>query len=98
MPQMILTAMGLDRPGLVGELTGPVHEAGGNIIDSRMVNLRGQFVLVMLVEADETIAPKLATTLPAVGDKMGLKLTVGPVSPSAAPVSGLPFRLKTYSM
>ena len=98
MHQLIVNAIGPDRPGIVGQFTGHLHDAGANVLDSRMVNLRGQFVLVMLVEAEEAVAPKLANTLPAVGEKMGLKLTVGPVNPAAAPVSGLPFRLKTYSM
>jgi glycine cleavage system transcriptional repressor len=40
MPQMIITAVGPDRPGIVGELTGELHSAGANILDSRMVNLR----------------------------------------------------------
>ena len=98
MAQMIVTAMGLDRPGLVGELTGPVQQAGGNIVDSRMVNLRGQFVLVMLVEADDAAAARMRSSLPAAGKSMGLNLTVGDVSQSAAPVAGMPYKLKTYSM
>ena len=42
MARVILTAVGADRPGLVGELTGYLHGAGANILDTRMVNLRGR--------------------------------------------------------
>ena len=55
MSQLIITAVGPDRPGIVGELTGHLHSAGGNILDSRMVNLRGQFAIVLLIELGEDI-------------------------------------------
>ena len=45
----MLTALGDDRPGLVAEVTRYVLERGGNLEDSRMVNLRGQFAMMMLV-------------------------------------------------
>ena len=51
MPQLILTAVGPDHPGLVGQLTGHLHAAGANILDTRMVNLRGRFAVLILLEA-----------------------------------------------
>ncbi len=45
----VLTAVGDDRPGLVDEVTRYITERGGNLEDSRMVNLRGQFAMMMLV-------------------------------------------------
>ena len=44
MRHAVLTAIGDDRPGLVAEVTRYVLERGGNLEDSRMVNLHGQFV------------------------------------------------------
>ena len=97
MPQIIVTAIGADRPGIVGELTGHLHSGGANILDSRMVNLRGQFAILSLIEADEPAAQKLAQTLPGVGKSIGLTLTVAPQHAAAA-VKGVPFKIKTYSM
>ena len=45
----ILTALGTDRPGLVDEVSQFIFEHGGNIEDSRMVNLRGQFAIMLLL-------------------------------------------------
>ena len=45
----IVTAIGADRPGLVEELSRFIFDRGGNIEDSRMVNLRGQFAMMVLV-------------------------------------------------
>ena len=96
--QWIITAVGPDRPGLVGDLTGHLHSAGANLLDSRMVNLRGQFALVLLIEAPAAAGEALAAALPDVGERMGLRLTVGRQSPGARQVGGMPFRLKTYSL
>ena len=101
MAQLILTAVGPDRPGIVGELTAHLHAAGGNILDSRMVNLRGEFAMMILVELpDPATAERIATSLEQRGQSMGLRLLLAPQDPAAtrAAKGGLPYRLKTYSM
>src|SRR5688500_10101663 len=98
MRQLIVTAVGPDRPGIVGELTAHVHAGSGNIIDSRMVNLRGEFAMMILLEAPEDNAAALERDLPQLGQQMGLRLSVTPQERAAEPVRGLPYRLKTYSM
>ena len=101
MAQLIITAVGPDRPGIVGELAGHLHSAGGNILDSRMVNLRGEFAMMILLEIiDEAAATNLARVLPGQGEVMGLRLTVTAqqISPTRPAQAGIPYRLKTYSM
>jgi glycine cleavage system transcriptional repressor len=99
MAQLIITAVGPDRPGIVGELTAHLHAAGGNILDSRMVNLRGEFAMMILLEIGEEAAGKFANELPSYGDRIGLRLTVTPQHTTAVrPTDGIPYRLKTYSM
>lgn len=97
MTQWIVTAVGPDRPGLVGELTGHLHDGGANLLDSRMVNLRGQFAIVLLLEAEATAGAKLVERLPSVADGMGLKLFVAPQQATPKAAGGVPYRLKTYS-
>ena len=97
MMQWIVTAVGPDRPGLVGELTGHLHAGGANLLDSRMVNLRGQFAIVLLLEADEARGAGLAETLPKSAEKMGLKLFVAPQQGQPKAAGGVPYRLKSYS-
>lgn len=96
MAQLIITAVGADRPGLVGELTGALHGAGANILDSRMVNLRGQFAVILLVEAPD--APAVKAGLPAVGTSLGMTLSLREPGAAAKATTGLPYRLKTYSL
>jgi glycine cleavage system transcriptional repressor len=82
----------------VGELTAYLHSAGANLLDSRMVNLRGQFALMVLFEAAEGSAATLTKELPGFGKSLGLSLSVADQSPTAAQVVGLRYKLKTYSM
>ena len=76
MAQLIITAVGPDRPGIVGELTGHLHAGGANLLDSRMVNLRGQFAIVLLIEISEDAAAR--RTIAGFGKQIGLTLSVTP--------------------
>ena len=96
MPQFILTAVGADRPGLVGELTGQLHAAKANILDSRMVNLRGRFAVIVLFDAPDAAA--IRRDLPVAAEKIGLALQLNDHAPPPMRVHGLPFKLKTYSL
>jgi glycine cleavage system transcriptional repressor len=98
MVQLVLTAIGPDRPGIVGELTAHLHSSGGNILESRMVNLRGEFAMMILLECGEEAARRLTAELPQIGERMRLRVTVTPQSGREHPTVGLAFRLKTYSM
>ena len=62
MPEMrhaVLTAIGDDRPGLVAEVTRYLLERGGNLEDSRMVNLHGQFAMMMLVTGPDEVIDRI---------------------------------------
>lgn len=48
-PGLVLTAIGPDRPGLVNSLAAFVARRSGNIEDTRMAKLGGEFAVLMLV-------------------------------------------------
>jgi glycine cleavage system transcriptional repressor len=96
--QWIVNAVGVDRPGIVEEFTGHLHASGANVLDSRMVNLRGQFAIILLFEADDKSADALHRSLPPLAEKMGLQLTLASTETPAHAVPGIPYKLKTYSM
>ena len=98
MQQLIVNAIGPDRPGIVGQFTGHLHEGGANVLDSRMVNLRGQFAIITLFEAEDAAAEKLRRSLPALAKEIGMRLTLTGAEAPVETVPGIPFRLKTYSM
>src|ERR1035441_839136 len=61
---LILSAIGGDRPGLVAEVSQFIFKRGGNIEDSRMVNLRGQFAMMVLVGGPQEAIKKIQKDLP----------------------------------
>lgn len=95
MAHAILTAIGVDRAGLVDEVSQFIYDRGGNIEDSRMVNLRGQFAMMVLVGGDESVIGKLRHEQSRLSEMSGLQIEVRPSAPGAAAsaASGaLPFR------
>jgi glycine cleavage system transcriptional repressor len=100
MPQLIVTAVGPDRPGLVADLTHHVYDVGASLADSRMVNLRGHFALLALIEGSPESLVSLRRKLESEGTGMGLRLEMYDADASATPsrVPGsVPYRLKVYS-
>ncbi len=49
--RFIMTAFGLDRPGIVADVTEILYENGCNLEDSSMTLLAGEFTLVLLFSA-----------------------------------------------
>jgi glycine cleavage system transcriptional repressor len=69
----ILTAIGADRPGLVDEVSEFILGHGGNIEDSRMVNLRGQFAMMVLVAGERQVMERVRKGLDLLGERTGLQ-------------------------
>ena len=97
MAHAILTAIGVDRAGLVDEVSQFIYDRGGNIEDSRMVNLRGQFAIMLLVGGDEAVIGKLRHEQSRLAESSGLQVEVRPTAdrPGAPPstaAGALPFR------
>lgn len=98
MAELVIAAVGADRPGLVDEVTGYLHEAGANVADSRMVNLRGRFALVVLIEAADDRIDAIARGAIAAGEKAGMTVTVSPHKPAGSARKGQPYHVKVCAM
>lgn len=96
---VILTALGADRPGLVDDVSGFVAERGGNVEDSRMVNLHGQFAMVMLVAGGDEAVGRIVAELDELSRCCDIKAEATPARlAGGAPVVALPYRLHTWAM
>ncbi len=76
MQELVICAVGPDRPGLVDELTGLLHERGANIGESRMVNLGGQFALLLEAAAPADLVDNLAQAARDRAQALGMTVTV----------------------
>ena len=59
MNNLIISAVGSDRPGIVSEISGVITSHGGNVEESRMSRLGSDFAIIMLV----TVAPNWEESL-----------------------------------
>ena len=102
MKELVVSAVGPDRPGIVNQLAETLEAFDANIADSRMVNFRGQFAVVMLVEVSESQINELKSRLPARASDVGMRLEVSLAESdgdaSASFTRGVPYRIKTYAM
>ena len=80
MPELAVTAVGADRPGIIARVTGVLLEHGGNLEDTAMTILSGQFAMLMVVDA-EVGAQALEDDLAAAVADMGLVVSVREVGP-----------------
>lgn len=95
MPHAILTAIGADRPGLVDEVGEFIFSRGGNIEDSRMVNLRGQFAMMVLLGGTGDVLQRVHGELDRLSKQTSLHAELHQAKDPAGPVGeALPFRLK----
>ncbi|RLI24660.1 MAG: hypothetical protein DRO52_05240 [Candidatus Hecatellales archaeon] len=78
MTELLITAVGRDRPGLVSEISEAVFDAGGNIEDMDQVVMRNIFVMSMLVSFSNPRTPirKLERLLRRKEKKTGLKISI----------------------
>jgi glycine cleavage system transcriptional repressor len=83
MTHAILIAVGSDRPGLVDEVSQFIFDHGGNIEDSRMVNLRGQFAMMLLVAGEESTFQRLRDDLSDFSARTDLHAELRPAGKTA---------------
>ncbi|MCA9583168.1 MAG: hypothetical protein KC416_15320 [Myxococcales bacterium] len=98
MADLVITSVGHDRPGIVHRITGIVAQHGGNLADSRMVNLRGRFAVLVLAEVPDGKGPAITEALAALDREFGLRTTLFEAPPSSTGAVGVPYRLKTFAM
>lgn len=87
MPELAVTAMGPDRPGIVAAVARVLHERGGNIEDSAMTILGGRFSLALLVACDDD-ADALEAALQQGTTDLGLQLTVADAGATGSAQAG----------
>jgi len=82
-PRFACFVLGEDRPGIVASVTEALLAADGNLADCSMTILAGHFAMVVLVDAPEPNAERLAERLAPVADRLDLGVTVRTISAEA---------------
>lgn len=74
--QLVITALGADRPGIVNELSDVLYSHQLNIEDSRMSVLGGEFAILLLVSGTAQAIDDFIANSPQIEDSLQMKLTV----------------------
>ena len=82
-----MTVVGDDRPGIVAAVTRALADAGCNLEDTSMSDLRGHFTMMLVVRAPEAPEPSVAAVRQA-SSSGGAGAGWGDESPGAGHVEG----------
>ena len=78
--QMVLFAIGPDKPGLVKDISAVIYQAGANLEDSRMAVLAGDFALIVLFSGDDAAVAKVSEQCTELERKLRFKTYIKPAS------------------
>ncbi len=81
---LVLTVIGDDRPGLVGQLSAAISKHSGNWLESSMSHLAGKFAGIVCVAIDDSHLDALKSELASLP---GLRITAEVSESAEAPAS-----------
>lgn len=95
---LVISALGKDRPGIVDQLSKTILEDGGNIVDSRMTVLGGEFAILLMVEGNWNSLAKLETAIPELEQRLALTIISKRTEQRTAASNLLPYAVDVVSM
>jgi len=97
MHRLSITAIGRDRPGIVAAVTKVLFEQGCNLADCSMTMLGGQFAMIMLLDAPDTLGlGGLSEALKEVEARLDLSIDVHDAPPGETPAPTRPYVISVY--
>ncbi len=98
MKNLVISALGNDKPGIVNELSKAVLDQGGNISESRMTVLGGEFAMMLLVSGSQECIDNIISKLEATGAKLNLTLIAKETRTQEKNQKRLPYQVSVVSM
>jgi len=96
--QLVITALGEDRPGIVDELSNALTAHELNIEDSRMSVLGGEFAILMLVSGAGNSINAFMDETSSLEASLRMKLLVKPTRKKAETQTLAPYAVEVVSM
>ena len=95
---LVISALGNDKPGIVNELSKTILDQGGNISDSRMTILGGEFAMMLLVSGNQECIDNIIAKLEETGEKLNLTLIAKETQTQDSKQKRLPYLVNVVSM
>ena len=93
-----VSAMGADRVGLADDIAAWIEETGGNVEESKMAVLGGEFAVIMLVSGSDIAADALLSSAESRGGELGIRLEAKRTTPPSSSGGGMPYFVETVSL
>ncbi len=98
MNSLVISALGKDQSGIVNELSKAILKQGGNISESRMTVLGGEFAMMLLVSGTQECINNIISKLDTTGEKLNLTLIAKETQAQKSSQKRLPYRVSVVSM
>lgn len=95
---LVITALGNDKPGIVNELSKAILDNGGNITESRMMVLSGEFAIMLLVTGTKEGIANINSKLDEMGKALGLTIIAKETEQQESDQKRLPYQVSVISM
>ena len=95
---IVISAIGSDRPGIVQALSGAVLGRDGNILDSRMTVLGGEFAVLMLVSGEDNAIARIEQDRESLEQSLNLQLSLKRTRQREHGIRALPYRVEVVAM
>jgi len=96
--QLVITALGADRPGIVSELSNVLQYHGMNIEDSRMSALGGEFAILLLVSGSDASIDAFIGNIADLEETLQMKLLIKQTQPQQQQADVVPYDVEVVSI
>jgi len=96
--QLVITALGEDRPGLVNALSHELYKYDLNIEDSRMSVLGGEFVVMLLVSGSLTSIDQVVQSVAKLEEMLNMKLLTKKTRSKQDTAGLIPYKVEVVSI
>ena len=96
--QLVLSALGSDRPGIIDDLSRAVLDSGCMMLDSRMAVLGGDFALLLQVGGNWNNIAKLENQVGGLESRLGLMISSRRTTDKSAAENMLPYGVDVVAL
>jgi glycine cleavage system transcriptional repressor len=95
---LVISALGGDRPGLVSDITKAIYDCGGNVVDSRMVVLGGEFAVMLLVSGEWNQIAKIETVMESLQRTQNLTIVTKRTETAKGQAQAAPYSVEVVAI
>ncbi len=96
--KLVISALGVDRPGIVDELSNIIYDLDLNIEDSRMTVLGGEFAILLLISGELPSLDALQSQITDIEQSLQMRLLVKPTTESDATEDTIPYSVEVAAI